>query len=164
MLWRRKTKRENVPWYRASNYRGNLGEQQKRLLDSFRMRRDHPAAKFEDLPGEVQTFIAALQVEAYDAKQERIFGQAFVVSGIGAASLFLSHYGFERADSFWQYLPGAFLLVVPWLAYSRQSRINAAEFIPRDDSAPTSTDELIRREWELDYILAQERKERGPDD
>ncbi|WP_210190806.1 hypothetical protein, partial [Ensifer aridi] len=56
-------------------------------------------------------------------------------------------------DSTWPYLAVLALFVVPWFLYSAERRKNAEEFIPRDPLAPTSSNELIKREWELDYIV-----------
>ena len=43
-----------TPWYRRKEYKGNLTEEEKRHLDSFRLDEKHPAAAVEDLPEEVQ--------------------------------------------------------------------------------------------------------------
>ncbi len=52
----RKKPSERPPWYRARGYKGDLTEKEKRELDSFRMRREHPAATFDSVPEEVQMY------------------------------------------------------------------------------------------------------------
>jgi hypothetical protein len=87
MLGRKKKPIERLPWYRARNYRGDLTENEKRQLDSFRMRREHPAASYDTLPGEVKVYMGELTLEIYDTKQERLRVACSVVSG---ASVFSS--------------------------------------------------------------------------
>jgi len=59
MVWRtEKKKAASLPWYRSTKYKGNLTEDEKRELDSFRYREKkhnekHPAASCDDLPNEV---------------------------------------------------------------------------------------------------------------
>jgi exonuclease I len=60
MLGRKKKPTERLPWYRARNYKGDLTENEKRQLDSFRMRPEHPAASYDTLPGEVKVYIGEL--------------------------------------------------------------------------------------------------------
>jgi hypothetical protein len=62
MFWRKRNKKEPLPWYRAPNYKGNLAEDEKRELDSFRHQAKghgvmHPAATYSDLPEEVGSYI-----------------------------------------------------------------------------------------------------------
>ena len=68
--WKKKHK-EFLPWYRAPGYKGHLTEDEKRELDSFRLRENkysekHPAAHREDLPDEVQSYISNIEQELYD--------------------------------------------------------------------------------------------------
>jgi hypothetical protein len=66
MWWKRESSSKRLPWYRAPNYSGNLTEAEKRQLDALRMQAPHPAARYEDLPEEVQSYISGLAIEAYD--------------------------------------------------------------------------------------------------
>ena len=71
MAWFRKRKEDNVAWYRHQNYKGDLSEELKRELDSIRWPAEpgpHPAAKFQDLPEEVQEYIVHLEFEVEDSK------------------------------------------------------------------------------------------------
>jgi hypothetical protein len=151
--------KEHLPWYRMKSYDGNLTEAQKRHLDQIRMRDRHPAASFSDLPEEVQSYVSGLEMTIYDAKQEKAVAKAFIFSAMGAA---LIYSGFKGTA----YLPwpsiifGFVVLVGAWPLYGREWKKNAEEFLPKDDSAPTHTDELLRREWELGEIanLVNQRK------
>jgi hypothetical protein len=62
MLGRKPT--ERLPWYRARDYKGDLTENEKRQLDSFRMRREHPAASYDTLPGEVKVYIGVQETKS----------------------------------------------------------------------------------------------------
>jgi hypothetical protein len=63
---RRKSSSERLPWYRAPDYSGNLTEAEKRELHAFRMQARHPAYQYGDLPEHVESYIARLEIEAYD--------------------------------------------------------------------------------------------------
>jgi hypothetical protein len=145
------SEKEHLPWYRMKSYDGNLTEDQKRHLDQIRMRDRHPAASFSDLPEEVQSYLSGLEMTIYDAKQEKAVAKAFIFSAMGVA---LIYYGYKGAA----YLPlpsiifGIVVLIGAWPLYGREWKKNAEEFLPKDDKAPTHTDELLRREWELDEI------------
>ncbi len=71
MAWFGKRNGDDVAWYRHRNYKGSLSEDQKMELDSIRWNSKigrHPAAKFEDLPEEVQDYIVYLEIELSDSK------------------------------------------------------------------------------------------------
>jgi hypothetical protein len=78
---------EWLPWYRRKGYKGNLTEEEKRILDSFRMKEPHPAARYWQLPEEVQSYISRLQIELYDKKQDGAAGKALVLTGVAALSM-----------------------------------------------------------------------------
>lgn len=80
-----------TPWYRRKEYKGNLTEEEKRHLDSFRLEEKHPAVAVEDLPEEVQGYLSELELAVYDAKQEGVATKAFVLTGIGALAIFLAY-------------------------------------------------------------------------
>jgi hypothetical protein len=73
MVWGSKRKQtESLPWDRSPKYKGNLTEDEKRELDSFRFREKsynekHPAS--HDLSEEVTMYISKLQIELYDKIQ-----------------------------------------------------------------------------------------------
>jgi hypothetical protein len=155
MIWKRKKqKAEIVPWYRSPGYKGNLTEAEKRKLDAFRMQPKHPAARNEDLPEEVQSYINRLEMEIYDFKQDKTAAQAFGLSLFGCASLYLSYYGLPSSSSPWPYAGGLLLLVIPWFVYAYQWRKNAKAF-----RGVLATDEAIRFEWELDHNFYNKRDE-----
>ena len=150
-MFRRKTK-EPLPWYRAPDYKGELTEDEKRELDSFRYGAEHqgvrhPAATYDDLPEEVGLYISRLQIELYDSIQEGLAGRCLLISAVGAF-LLLNYLGWLSPDyhSAETLLFGAALLLAPWVYYPIKWKRNADQHL--DD-----TDEILRTEWELNYIV-----------
>ena len=151
MLGRKKKPIERLPWYRARNYRGDLTENEKRQLDSFRMRREHPAASYDTLPGEVKVYIGELTLEIYDTKQERLRVACSVVSG--ASAFFLARYAFGYAEgSLFEYSLSLGMLIFPWIYYRIKWRKNADEYLPPGEAVFT-VNEALRKNWELAYIV-----------
>ena len=142
---------DQMPWYRQPGYDGDLSETQKRLLDQVRARSRHPAARAEDLPAEALSYIKALEFNLYQAKQQQLIGRTLLVSLFGAAVLYLTYYGYRLGTSNWDYVVGFAVLILPWFLYLRENRKQDREFLP-ESGAPLSTDERIKREWELSYI------------
>ena len=149
---RKKKKPEPLPWYRASSYKGNLTEDDKRELDSFRFREKahnerHPAASWDDLPEEVTDYVSKLQVELYNKTQDSLFNACLVMSGIGGFMI-LTHFGWisSRFDAIEVFLSGVFLFLTPWVYYPIKWKKTADRFW--EDAR-----EDIRHEWELGYIM-----------
>ncbi|WP_442203804.1 hypothetical protein [Rhizobium sp. RAF56] len=109
------------------------------------------------MPDEVQSYVGNLEMALYNLKQEGAAGRAFAVSAIGALIVGLNYFGFRPTSAIWPYLIGILFLTVPWFRYSSELKKNASEDMPRDARAGTSTDELIKREWELDFIVHEKR-------
>jgi hypothetical protein len=86
---------ESLPWYRKKGFKGDLTENEKRQLDSFRMRENHPAASYDSLPEEVQYYISKLEIEGYDCKQQSLAASCLFVSGVGAFFLIRYYFGYE---------------------------------------------------------------------
>lgn len=150
-MFRRK-KKERLPWYRAPNLKGNLTEDEKRELDSFRYRAEHegvahPAASFSDLPEEVGSYISKLEVELYNKSQESLVASCLLISAAGAF-LLLNYFGWFTPDyhSAETLLFGAALLLVPWVYYPIKWRKNAEQHLGE-------ADEAIRTQWESNYII-----------
>lgn len=158
-MWgRRKKNAERLPWYRAPGYKGNLTEAEKRQLDAFRMKEPHPAADFSDLPEEVQSYISRIEMAHYDLKQEGAAAKSLALTVVGAVVLYVSYYGVPPATSIWPYVAGALLVIIPWFYYKVEWNRNAEEFLPTD--GPSPTDEQIKYEWELAYIVHQKMREK----
>ena len=151
MFRRKKKPTEKVPWYRARGYKGKLTESEKRQLDSFRMREPHPAASYDSLPEEVQSYISKLQVELYDKKQESLVGGCLVVSGMGALLLAFYMLGYKEG-SLLAYMGSFCLLIFFWVYYPIKWRKNADAFV--------SASEELLQEWELEYIANKRLAER----
>jgi len=150
-------KNEWVPWYRRSNYKGNLSEEEKRILDSFRLEEKHPATSYEDLPNEVQGYINRIELELYDKTQDSVAGKAFILTLVAAFLVFLAYEDLSY-NSFLTYVLGAMLFLFACFQYWRDWNKNANDLFPKEDKAPNRTDEGIQAEWELDYIVRLKRQ------
>jgi hypothetical protein len=163
-MWKRKRKAEWLPWYRGPNYKGNMTEAEKFQLDAFRMQPTHPAAQWDALHEEVQSYINKIELELYDKKQEGAAGLALALSAIGAALLYLNYKGCFGPPTLWSYIGAGLLLVLPWLFYRHQWNKNADEFMPlgdpSDDAPDNATEERFREEWKLNYIVQNRQAER----
>jgi hypothetical protein len=157
MFKRKQKKKETLPWYRQRSYKGNLTEEEKRELDSFRWLAaqpggKHPAAEYSDLPNEVQMYISKLEIELYDEIQQALVGRVFLISGIGA--FYLANY-FGWISVKWDLpelaLLSTFLMIAPWLYYVWKWRKNADQFSERGT-------EGIRTEWELEHVVSKKMK------
>jgi hypothetical protein len=158
MFGRKKKPPECLPWYRARDYKGDLTENEKRQLDSFRMRQEHPAASYDTLPGEVKGYISELTMEIYDRKQERLVMGCFVVSG--ASAFFLARYAFGYAEgSLFEYSLSLGMLIFPWIYYRIKWRKNADEYVPPGE-AVFPVNEALRKNWEQAYIVNKRSAER----
>jgi hypothetical protein len=153
----RKSSSERLPWYRAPDYSGNLTEAEKRELDASRVQARHPAYQHGELPEHVESYIAGLEIEAYDLKQARAAACALAATLVGAAVLYVTHFGIRPSDSIWDYLIGLAFIILPWFAYRSEWRKNADAF---------SAHGGILKEWELDHItkarLAAKRRANDP--
>jgi hypothetical protein len=158
-MFRRKEKSiERLPWYRARGYKGDLTESEKRQLDSFRMRKEHPAASYDSLPKEVRMCMSKLELQIYDRTQESLVRGCFAVSCIGF--FLFARYFFGYAEgSLLEYAGSFSLLVVPWAYYAIRWRRNADELLPPGDYR-SRTAEALRMEWELEYIADKRSAER----
>ncbi len=150
-MFRKRQEAEWLPWYRRHDYKGDLTEAEKRVLDAYRMQDKHPATQAEDLSEEVQQYIGGLELEIYDDKQVWALNKATLGSAIGALIIWLSYKGYGDAGHV-SYVLGVLLLAVPWLFYRRKWRQNADEFLPDLEISPNPTDEALRVQWELNHI------------
>jgi hypothetical protein len=153
-MWWRKQVDPALPWYRRPDYKGQMTEANKRKLDVFRDQDVHPSARFEDLPPEAQGYISRLEIENYDFKQGQAASHMLVGVVLGIAVLLASYFGIDRAPAttWWPYLGGITLIILSVVAYRRQWSKTAEEFVPRNPDSPTSTDEQLRQEWELEHL------------
>lgn len=154
MWWKRNQNTKWLPWYRVPGFKGKVSEAEKRQLDAFRTQESHPAASYQDLPEEVQSYISRLELENYDFKQQKAVSGPMFASLLGAVILGVNYFGVQLkpAESIWPYAFGLLLLIVPWFVYSREWQRNADELHPRRHGGPNRADESIRTEWELDFL------------
>jgi len=152
---------EYLPWYRRPDYNGKMSESEKRKLDRIRDQDVHPAFKYENLPSEVQTYISRLRVENYDHKQNSAASMMMVGVLFGSSILLSAYFGFNvtPATSIWRYLVGVGIIVACIVFFRREWSRNADAFLPKDDEAPSSVNEQLKQEWELDYLVRIRRAE-----
>ena len=96
----------------------------------FRVQARHPAYQHGDLPEHVESYIAGLEIEAYDFKQRRAAVRAFATTLVGAAVLYVTRFGIKIGpfDSIWNYLGGFALIIIPWIVYRAEWQKNADVF------------------------------------
>lgn len=141
---------EPLPWYRERTYKGNLTEAEKRQLDAFRMQDKHPAADWNELPEEVQSYISRIEMDVYDRKQSTLAVTTIACSAAGLLLGYSAYMGYVDSSA-WKYAIAAILTVAPWFFYRRQWNKNAEEFLPSDNPG-RPTEEGIRQEWEMNYL------------
>ncbi|PWE33430.1 hypothetical protein DDZ14_04310 [Maritimibacter sp. 55A14] len=144
-----------TPWYRRKEYKGNLTEEEKRHLDSFRLEEKHPAVAVEDLPEEVQGYLSELELAVYEAKQEGVATKAFVLTGIGAIVIFLAYRELGWFSPLVGYVIGGAIIAFAWVNYSREWKKNADGLWIKQEGkgVPFSrTEEKLQEYWELDAI------------
>jgi len=109
------------------------------------MKGAHPAARYEQLPEEVQNYILRISQELYDKKQDSAVGKALLSTGVSGSLIWFGYNEYGESPPLFSYIIAAVLLIVGWVGYRWEWNKNANEFIP--------TDEELRYEWELQYIV-----------
>lgn len=97
-------------------------------------------------------------MEAYDKKQGDLALGCLVASGLGGFFLVRYALGYDESSEL-KYVGSVLLLIVPWIYYRIKWQKNADEFLPKDEPV-FPTDEALRTEWELDYIVHKQSAER----
>jgi len=144
-----------VPWYRRKIYKGDLTEEEKRYLDSFRLGEKHPAVTVEDLPEEVQGYLSELELTVYDQKQDGVATKAFLLTGIGAFVIFSAYREIGWLSPLLGYVLGGAIIAFAWINYSREwKKIADGRWIKQEGKGvPFSrTEEKLQEYWELDEI------------
>jgi hypothetical protein len=132
-----------------------MSENHKRLLDQIRMRGDHPAATYADLPEEAQGYVNRLELEIYDSKQQRLAQSSLFLCAVGIYLL----YQWYKSDDMSYLVFGLILSIAPWIYYRFRWKQNADEFIPKAN--PTrSADEAMQEEWDINYLSGVRQTER----
>lgn len=149
MAWFRKHEGDDVAWYRHRSYNGNLSEDQKMELDSIRWQSKsgrHPAAKFEDLPEEVQDYIVYLENEISDAKFSLpIFAVILGTSLLIYCSLSTLNI-VPYSDSF-PSVSKSFIISLALIAFGVIDYRNVKKVW-----VEKNTDKEFMKNWEIDYI------------
>lgn len=144
-----------VPWYRRKDNDGNLTEEEKRFLESFRMNKNHGAAQYENLPVEVQDHISEIELALYDAKQDGVATKMFGLVGVGVCIPFLAYNDVGWLSPLWRYIAGAAFIAVSIVNYKREWQRNAdGLWMPEEgEGIPFSrTQESLDKNWELNMI------------
>jgi hypothetical protein len=148
-------KSEWVPWYRRKKYNGNLTEEEKRHLDSFRLEEKHPAAKPDDLPEEVLSYFSELQLAVYDQKQDNLTKMWFLLTGFGAFLIFMAYRETGWLSPLFGYVLGGAMIAFAWIYYSREFKKNADTLWINQEGkgVPSSSlEKKFQEYWELDHI------------
>jgi len=160
MFRRKEEARQFIPWYRERSYKGNLTEEEKRELDSYRWMAQqpggkHPAAEYGDLAAEVQSYISKLEIELYDKVQGEPVFAALLLNAVFGFYL-LNYLGWiaPKYDSDWLAVLSVLMLLIPWVYYAVRFRRNADKFWRKAGS------EGIRFEWEVDHVTSKSMKPR----
>jgi hypothetical protein len=146
---------EWIPWYRRKEYKGNLTEDEKRHLDTFRVEGKHPATAFEELPKEVQEYLNELELSVYDATQERVAIKSLVQTCVGALLIFLAYLGLGWLSPLVGYFLGCAIITFAWFNHSRDWKQNADSIWikQKGKGVPLSrTEDKLQEYWDLDAI------------
>jgi hypothetical protein len=157
------------PWYRQKGYKGNLTEDQKRYLDSFRNGEPHPATSFEELPEEVQSRLIELESqlkEQQDTASLLTMIGLFSLSGYAFYSGYTDYDGYNGLTSVASYCFGllcVFMLYKSYKAYSSRHEHHNWYGDTEKGEPFSSTDEALQRHWELNAITAYRRGQKDSD-
>jgi len=150
-----------TPWYRRKEYRGNLTEEEKRYLDSFRLEEKHPAVAVDDLPEEVQGYLSELELAVYDAKQDSVATKAFMLTGMGALVAFLAYHELGWLPPLVGYVIGGVIITFAWINYSREWKKNADGLWIKQEGRGipfSTTEEKLQEYWELYEIVRYKKR------
>lgn len=149
------------PWYRQRGYKGNLSEDEKRFLDSFRNGKLHPATSFEDLPDEVQGRLIELEdqlKEEQDTASFLIMLVWFSLSGYAFYSGYTDYDGLTSAASYCFGLFCIFMFYKSYKAYSSRHEHHNWYGDTEKGEPFCSTDEGLQRCWELNAVSEYKRR------
>jgi hypothetical protein len=155
MFGRKRKRSERLPWYRQRGYKGKLTESEKRGLDAFREQPTHPATRLGDLPEDVQAYINRLEFDLHDKKEETVVFAGAAALFVGVAALYAYFVGLPKPSG-WTLAVGSFGIAYAIYLYAFEFRKNQDDFLPAHDPSSdrtSTTDEAIRQEWELEYIV-----------
>lgn len=133
---------EDLPWYRGKGFKGNLTENEKRLLDSFRIDNKHPCTSNANIPEDVHALLIRLVVERQEDKLGSFSGKYTAIIGIAAFVIYLWYIDYLEISTSSLVVGGAgvvCLCVLYSFEYKKYSKI-------------LNIREEIKKEWELKYI------------
>ena len=139
------------PWYRRSDYRGAMNEENKAKLDAIRQKEPHPATKLEELPDDVQSYINRIENELYDSRQDRALANLLFCIGLAILTIYLIDEN-QRFGVWGSYLLAVILICFGWMAYRKASKENWIDFMKMEEDGSNFSDLGIQEEWELNYI------------
>ncbi len=153
------TESEWLPWYRRKHFKGKITEQEKRVLDSYRTKADHPATNYEELPDEVQLYISRIEIELHDKKKEIAVGIWLL------AIIFPSFFVYQAFKGNLDNPTYSYLFAAAFFFYGlyrgwRDWKNADEELFPTAKNAPSPTLEGIRQEWEILHLAHLKRVKR----
>ena len=154
------------PWYRRRTFKGNLTEDQKRYLDSFRNGEPHPATSFEDLPDEVRSRLIELEERLKNHQDVASVCIMLFWMGICFYSIYVGYFGEFGLNSVLIYGSGLLGIVNFYNSYKSYSSRNQHHnwYGVTEKGEPfSSTDESLQRHWEMKALTAYKRGQKGPE-
>ena len=148
------------PWYRRKDYKGNLTEDQKRYLDSFRNGEPHPATPFEDLPDEVQSRLMELELDLKEQQDSASVVTTLVWSALCCYSVYEGYVGDFGVVSFSYYCCALICIAMGYRTYQTYSSRHEHHnwYGDTNKGEPfSSTDESLQRHWEINALSAYKR-------
>ena len=148
------------PWYRRKDYKGNLTEDQKRYLDSFRNGEPHPATPFGDLPDEVQSRLMELELDLKEQQDSASVVTTLVWSALGCYSVYEGYIGDFGVVSFFYYSCALICIAMGYRTYQNYSSRHEHHNWYGDTGKGepfSSTDESLQRHWEINALSAYKR-------
>ena len=145
------------PWYRRKDYKGNLTEDQKRYLDSFRSGKPHPATPFEDLPDEVQSRLIELEEQLKEQQDATSLLTMLVWFSLSSYAFYSGYNDYDGLTSVASYCFALFVIFILYKSYKaylyRHKHHNW--YGDTDKGEPfSSTDESLQRHWEVNPLSA----------
>ena len=154
MFWFRKRSGDDAAWYRHPKYKGNLTEDEKMELDSIRWQAKsgrHPAAKFEDLPDEVQSYIISMKSEAMESRYTAP-GIASLIGIVSISYCIIAKIGFIKYSVLLPPILHLFLVTAIFSFFSILQFINVHK-----EEVDHNVDRELLKNWEIEYLFRKNR-------
>lgn len=150
----KKRQDDDVAWYRHRNYKGSLSEDQKMELDSIRWQSKsgrHPAAKFEDLPDEVQSYIISMKSEAMESRYTAP-GIASLIGIVSVSYCIIAKIGIVKYSILLPPILPLFFVSAIFSFFSILNFVNVHK-----EEVDHNIDREFLKNWEIEYLFRKNR-------